>query len=68
MLMRRQLLKAVEDMRAGQDPQFVERDGNSNALEDVMVLSKLMPEGTDPLGGWWRQHLPKVGPMARSIE
>jgi phenylpropionate dioxygenase-like ring-hydroxylating dioxygenase large terminal subunit len=68
MLMRRQLLQAVEDMRAGQDPQFVERDASGNALDGLMVLSKLMPEATDPLDGWWRQHLPKVGSLAPSPE
>jgi phthalate 4,5-dioxygenase len=66
MLMRRQLLKAVEDVKAGRDPLFVERDTKDDALADLMVLSKVMPEGTDPLNGWWHAHRPKTGPMTTS--
>ena len=36
-LMRRQLLRAVEDVRNGRDPLLVERDGQPNALQDLFV-------------------------------
>jgi phenylpropionate dioxygenase-like ring-hydroxylating dioxygenase large terminal subunit len=53
-LMRRQLLKAVEDVRQGRDPLFVERDGQPNALSDLAVRANMMPKSVDPRSGWWR--------------
>ena len=53
-LMRRQLLRAVEDVRSGRDPLFVERDGQANALQDLTVRANTLPASTDPKGGWWR--------------
>ena len=53
-LMRRQLLKAIEDIQAGRDPMFVERDGQADALKEMVVLSQEVPADTDLLGGWWR--------------
>lgn len=54
-LMRRQLLKAIDDIRAGRDPLFVERDGSPNALEDLFVRANTLPASTDIRGGWWRE-------------
>jgi phenylpropionate dioxygenase-like ring-hydroxylating dioxygenase large terminal subunit len=54
-LMRRQLLKAVEDVRAGRDPLFVERDGDANALAELVVRSDTLPAGVDVMSGWWRE-------------
>ena len=53
-MMRRQLLKAIEDMQAGRDPMFVERDGQPDALNEMVVLSQEVAADTDLLGGWWR--------------
>ena len=53
-MMRRQLLQGIEDMRAGRDPMFVERDGQPDALQEMVVLSQEVPADTDLLGGWWR--------------
>lgn len=63
MLMRRQMLSAIDDIKAGRDPLFVERSSQENALADLMVLSKIVPSSTDSLSGWWRAHLPRTGPM-----
>ncbi len=68
MLMRRQLLTAIADIKAGRDPLFVERSSQENALADLMVLSTIVPETTDPLSGWWRAHLPKTGPLAANLD
>ena len=54
-LMRRQLLKAIEDVRNGRDPLFVERDGQPNALQDLIVRANTMPASVDVRGGWWRK-------------
>ncbi len=64
MLMRRQMLRAIEDIEAGRDPLGVERDGQDNALAELMVLSKVVPNTTDVLSGWWRAHVPRTGAMA----
>ena len=53
-MMRRQLLKAIEDIQAGRDPMFVERSGQPDQLKDMVVLSQEVPADTDLLGGWWR--------------
>jgi hypothetical protein len=48
------LLRAVEDVRNGRDPLFVERDGQANALQDLIVRANTLPAATDAKGGWWR--------------
>ena len=53
-LMRRQLLKAVEDVRQGRDPLLVEREGQPNALQDLIVRANTLPASIDVRGGWWR--------------
>ncbi|HEY5609429.1 MAG TPA: Rieske 2Fe-2S domain-containing protein [Alphaproteobacteria bacterium] len=58
-MMRRQLLQAIEDVAAGRDPLLVERDGQPDALAEMEVVSKEMPSTTDPRGDWWRQHAPR---------
>ena len=55
-LMRKQLLKAVEDVRAGHDPLFVERDGDPNALQELIVRVSTVPATTDIRGDWWREQ------------
>ena len=67
MLMRRQMLAAIDDIKAGRDPMFVEREGQENALADMMVMSKVMPAKTEPASDWWRPHRPKTGPL-RAID
>lgn len=57
-MMRRQLLKAIEDIQAGRDPMFVERDGQTDRLKEMVVLSQEVPADTDLLGGWWRAFDP----------
>lgn len=68
MLMRRQMLHAIDDLKAGRDPLFVERRTQENALADLMVISKLVPNTTDALSGWWRAHVPKTGPLPATLE
>jgi hypothetical protein len=53
--MRRHLLRAVEDVRNGRDPLFVERDGQPNAAQDLIVRANLLPAAVDPKGSWWRE-------------
>jgi hypothetical protein len=53
-LMRRQLLKAVDDVTQGRDPLFVERDGHADALGEMYVRSEMVSAATDPDGDWWR--------------
>jgi phthalate 4,5-dioxygenase oxygenase subunit len=64
MLMRRQMLQAIDDIKAGREPLFVERNSQENALAELMVISKVVPNTIDALSGWWRAHLPKTGPLA----
>lgn len=42
-LMRRQLLKAVEDVRHGKDPLFVQRAGDPDEAKDLYVRIETMP-------------------------
>jgi phthalate 4,5-dioxygenase oxygenase subunit len=67
-LMRRQLLQAIDAMKAGRDPLFVERDGAENALAELMVISKVVPNTTDALSGWWHAHRPKNGLLAATLD
>ncbi len=52
---RKQLLKAVEDVRQGKDPQHVTRDPAGNSFPDMVVWVETVPEGTD-----WRQFRRQV--------
>jgi phthalate 4,5-dioxygenase len=63
-LMRKQLIQAVEDVRAGRTPLFVERDSNADALADMVVRSDLLPASTDVRGGWWRQQQESTSALA----
>jgi len=51
--MRRQLLKAVDDVLKGKDPLFVERDANSDAAAELVVRSDTLPG--DASQDWWRK-------------
>jgi len=53
-LMRRQLLKAVEDVRRGERPLFVEQAGDPNALADLAVRNDQLPIDVDVMSEWWR--------------
>ena len=53
-LMRKQLLKAVDDVRSGKDPLFVERNKNVDAAAEIVVRSDTMPASVDVFGDWWR--------------
>jgi phenylpropionate dioxygenase-like ring-hydroxylating dioxygenase large terminal subunit len=57
-LMRRQLLGAIEDMQSGRDPMFVERDGQPDRLKDMVVLSHEISAQTELTSGWWRDFAP----------
>jgi hypothetical protein len=54
---RRQLLDAIDDVRAGRDPLFVERDGQPSALEEMFVIAAEIPSDGDLAGDWWRDSL-----------
>lgn len=45
---RRMMLKAVEDVRAGRDPVGVVRDAAANDFADLQSFDVVMPAGTDP--------------------
>jgi hypothetical protein len=45
---RRMMLKAVEDVRAGKDPVGVVRDAASNDFSDLLSFDVVIPAGTDP--------------------
>lgn len=45
---RRMMLKAVEDVKAGKDPVGVVRDAPSNDFSDLLSFDVVMPAGTDP--------------------
>jgi hypothetical protein len=45
---RRMMLKAVEDVRAGKDPAGVVRDSASNDFSDLLSFDAVVPAGTDP--------------------
>jgi phthalate 4,5-dioxygenase len=47
-LVRRMMLKAVEDVRAGKEPIGVVRDGASNDFSDLLSFDVVMPAGADP--------------------
>jgi hypothetical protein len=52
MLMRKQLLQGIEDVRRGGAPLFA---ANPDALIDMTVRSDMLPASTDLFSGWWRQ-------------
>jgi nitrite reductase/ring-hydroxylating ferredoxin subunit len=54
-LMRKQLLQAVEDVRRGRDPLFVERSDRGNALVDLVVRSEQISAAVEIRGDWWRK-------------
>jgi phthalate 4,5-dioxygenase len=54
--MRRQMLKAVDDVLAGRDPLFVEREGQPDALQTMVTISATLPATTDMLSDWWRGY------------
>jgi phthalate 4,5-dioxygenase oxygenase subunit len=60
-LMRRQLLQAIEDIRQGRDPRMFTRDPAANPVKDLVVVSQRVPEDHDSLAVW-RQF----GPLAKA--
>lgn len=52
-LMRKQLLKAIDDVRHGKAPLFAERGGSSAAAREVVVRSDTLPASVDVSGDWW---------------
>ncbi|MSQ18019.1 MAG: hypothetical protein EXR39_00300 [Betaproteobacteria bacterium] len=52
MLMRKQMLQAINDMRKGGAPLFA---ANPAALKDMVVRSDMLPASTDLFTDWWRQ-------------
>ena len=60
--MRRQVLRAIEDVRAGKDPLFVERGARRSALDDMAVIQKLVPKSMPIPGDWWKDVLAELEP------
>jgi phenylpropionate dioxygenase-like ring-hydroxylating dioxygenase large terminal subunit len=58
--MRRQLLRACEDVRVGREPLFVERNAPRCALDDMAVIQKLLPKSVPVPGEWWKEDLVHV--------
>jgi phthalate 4,5-dioxygenase len=52
--MRKMMLDAIEDVRAGRDPLLVNRDPSNHAFEDFVIRSPILPKGTQ-LHGFWKQ-------------
>lgn len=50
--MRRQLLEAIDHVRAGKEPLLVSRDPTLDPLEDLVVKAAFIPAGADPSGFW----------------
>jgi phenylpropionate dioxygenase-like ring-hydroxylating dioxygenase large terminal subunit len=55
-LMRKQLLAAVEDARKGKDPMMIDRTGKASSFAELTVLSQEVPADTDLAGGWWKPY------------
>lgn len=53
---RRMLLDAIEDVRAGRDPLFVERDGQPFALDEMFVKALDISSDVDLASDWWREY------------
>jgi phthalate 4,5-dioxygenase len=47
LLMRKYLLKAIDDVQAGRDPLLVSRDASVDPFAGMVVIGKEVPEGTD---------------------
>jgi hypothetical protein len=45
--LRKHLLEAVRDMEAGRDPRGVIRDPAENSFDDIVVVTKHVPPGSD---------------------
>jgi len=52
--MRKLLLGAIEDVRAGRDPLLVNRDAAHNPLAELVVLEERLPKST-PVREFWRE-------------
>ena len=50
--MRRQMLNAIEEMKAGREPLMVTRDPAANPLADMCVVSETVPLDRDPRAVW----------------
>ena len=53
-LMRRQMLAAVEDVRANRDPLYVVRGEGRDPIEDMVVRSQALPASVDVKTHWWK--------------
>lgn len=51
-LMRRQLLQAIDDIRQGRDPRMAVRDAVADPVKDLVVVSRRVPEEHDSLSVW----------------
>jgi phenylpropionate dioxygenase-like ring-hydroxylating dioxygenase large terminal subunit len=52
--MRKMMLEAIEDVRAGRDPILVNRDPNNHPFEDFIIRSPILPKNAE-LRGFWKQ-------------
>jgi phthalate 4,5-dioxygenase len=54
-VVRRQLLEAIDAVRAGRDPLAVNRDPAQNPHDEVVVRTRRLP-GADSIRGFWRRE------------
>ena len=52
-MMRRQMLQAIETVRSGGDPPLVSRKGAPDPLADMVVRSQPLPASVDINSRWW---------------
>jgi hypothetical protein len=51
-MMRRQLLQAIEDIKQGLDPRMIARDPAADPVRDLVVVSRKVPESHNSLDVW----------------
>ena len=62
-VMRKQLLQAIEDVAAGRDPQMVHRPGKPDPFAELTVLSVEVPKDVDVSTEWWRPYFAGNRPL-----
>ena len=54
MRMRRMMIAAVEDVKAGREPPYIVRDGAPDPIDEMVVRSQNLPAEVDVLSPWWK--------------
>jgi hypothetical protein len=54
MRMRRMMIAAVEDVKAGREAPYVIRDGEPDPIDEMVVRSQNLPAEVDVLSPWWK--------------